>query len=259
MTSDDDATLGSGAGEPKSDGDEDLRDALVALANLSTGHLGLEELLTKVATYAVRAIPGADGAGLTLLEHGRSATIVSTAPFVTEIDDIQYGLGQGPCISAAAEGQTKLSGSLGADQRWPQFGSKVARLGVHSVVSLPLITPGAVVGAMNVYAHAKHVFDNRAVELGELFAAPAAIAVENAQVLVQAQRLAAQLQAALGTRGVVDRAIGIMMSRTGATPDEALNKLRSLSQTEHVKLPVMAQRIVDAAVRRARALHKEEE
>ena len=53
-------------------------------------------MLTQVATYAVQAIPGADGAGLTLLEQDRADTIVSTAPFVTEIDDIQYEMGQVP-------------------------------------------------------------------------------------------------------------------------------------------------------------------
>ena len=39
----------------------------------------LEELLTAVAGFAVRAIPGADGAGLTLLEDDRANTIVATA------------------------------------------------------------------------------------------------------------------------------------------------------------------------------------
>jgi GAF domain-containing protein len=115
----------------------------------------LEESLTRVAQFAVRAIPGAEGAGLTLLEENRSDTIVATAEFVTQIDDIQYSLGQGPCISAAADRQTVMSGSLGGDQRWPQFGSRVARLGVHSVVSLPLVTNTGVLGAMNVYAHQK--------------------------------------------------------------------------------------------------------
>ena len=38
-------------------------------------------------------------------------------------------------------------------------------------------------------------------ELGELFAAPAAIAVQNAQVLEQTKRLAATLQAVLTNQG----------------------------------------------------------
>jgi GAF domain-containing protein len=239
--------------EQRSVEDEDLRESLAGLSRLATHRLPLEELLTRVATYAVRAIPGADGAGLTLIEEDRSDTIVATAPFVSEIDDVQYGMGQGPCITAAREGRTVMSGSLGADTRWPRFGGTIARLGVHSVVSLPLLTPDGVVGAMNVYAHAKNAFDDRAVELGEVFAAPAAIAVQNAQVLARTQRLVARLTSALETRGVIDRAVGIMMSRSGGTEAEALERLRALSQHEHHKLAALARQIVDEAVRRAEA------
>jgi GAF domain-containing protein len=235
--------------------DHDLSESLAALARLGSRGMGLEDLLRRVATYAVRAIPGADGAGLTLLEEDRADTIVATAPFVTVIDDIQYGMRQGPCISAAAEARTVMSGSLGADSRWPRFGGKVARLGVHSALSLPLITPDGVVGAMNVYAHVKNAFDERAAELGEVFAAPAAVAVQNAQVLAQTQRLASRLQSALEARGVVDRAVGIMMSRSGGTAEEALERLRVLSQHEHYKLSLVAQQIIDEAVRRAEARH----
>jgi GAF domain-containing protein len=230
---------------------------LVALAQLATGQLDLEDSLTSVARLAVKAIPDADGAGLTLIEEGRSDTIVSTADFVREIDRIQYGLGQGPCITAAAKGETVISGSLGGDARWTKFGAQVARLGVHSVLSLPLLTPGGIVGAMNVYAHPKHAFDDHAARIGELYAVPAAIAVQNAQVLAQTKRLAAQLQSALSTRAIIDRAVGILMSRSGISDAKALDRLRALSQHEHQKLAVVAQQIVDEAVRRARARHGE--
>jgi transcriptional regulator with GAF, ATPase, and Fis domain len=264
MDSDDNAEIGpSGpdaddeaveqAAERRSAEEEDLRESLEGLSRLAAGRLPLEDLLTQVATYAVQAIPGADGAGLTLLEEDRTDTIVATAPFVTEVDDIQYGMEQGPCISAAREGQTVMSGSLGGDPRWPRFGGRVARLGVHSVVSLPLITPDGVVGAMNVYAHDKNVFDDRAAELGQIFAAPAAIAVHNAHVLAQTRRLADKLQSALEVRGVIDRAVGIMMSRSGSTEHEALERLRSLSQHEHRKLADVASQVVEEAVARARA------
>lgn len=46
------------------------------MAGLSTARLSLEDLLTRVATFAVQAIPGADGAGLTLLEADRADTVV---------------------------------------------------------------------------------------------------------------------------------------------------------------------------------------
>jgi hypothetical protein len=64
------------------DDDADLTESLVALSTLSVARLSLEDLLTRVATFAVHAIPGADGAGLTLIEHDRSDTIVKSAAFV---------------------------------------------------------------------------------------------------------------------------------------------------------------------------------
>ena len=229
----------------------DLRSSLSSLSNLSTGQLSLEEMLTQVATYAVRAIPGADGAGLTLLEDGRTDTIVATDPFVTEVDAIQYGLGEGPCISAAALRRTMRSGSLGSEPRWPTFGPHVDKLGVHSVLSLPLLTPDGVFGAMNVYARARNVFDDHAVELGEMFAVPAAIAVQNAHVLDVARRLAINLQAALSTREVVDQALGVLRSSNGWSAGEAFEHLRSISRAQRAEVADVAQALVDEAVRAA--------
>jgi GAF domain-containing protein len=237
--------------------DVGLRASLTDLSSLTmdSGPDGLEELLRHVAAFAVRAIPGADGAGLTLLENDRPDTIVASAEFVREVDAIQYGLGQGPCITAATEGRTVMSGSLRGEKRWPKFGPRVAQLGVHSVLSLPLIGVRGVLGAMNVYGHTKDSFDQRAIELGELFAVPAAISVHNAQVLAQARRVAAQLQTALTSRAVIDQAMGILISRSGCTADEAFAKLVAMSQAENHKVAAVAQQLVADARRRARARH----
>jgi GAF domain-containing protein len=128
-------------------------------------------------------------------------------------------------------------------------------MGVHSALSLPLLLPGQVIGAINVYAHGKDVFDEHAAELAELFAGPAAVAVHNAQVLARARALTDQLHAALSRRPVIDQAIGILRARSGGSSEEALDRLREISQNEHAGLGVVAQRIVDEAVRRARARH----
>ena len=238
----------------------DLQTSLGDLAGLVTGTLGLSELLERVATFAAHAIPGADGAGVTLLRVDRPDNLVealaASHPFVAEIDEIQYvTLNEGPCITAALEGRTVCSGSLGGEKMWPRFGPRVGRLGVHSALSLPLLLPGQVVGAINVYARGKDVFGEHAAELGELFAAPAAVAVHNAQILDQALTLTTQLQAALTNRPIIDQAIGLLRGRTGGTAEEAFDRLRAISQSEHTKLIDVARQIVDQAVNRARGRH----
>jgi GAF domain-containing protein len=238
----------------------DLHAGIDALGGLVAGSLGLPELLAEVASFAVRAIPGADGAGVTLLRLDRLDNIVeqlaASSPFVAEIDHVQYvTLNEGPCITAALERRTVRSGSLGGEKMWPRFGPRVGRMGVHSALSLPLMLPDKVIGAINVYARAKDVFDEHAAELGELFAKPAAVAVHNAQILSQAVAMASQLQTALSTRPVIDQAIGLLRGRSGDSAEEAFAHLRAISQGEHRKLADVAQRIVDEAVRRARARH----
>lgn len=232
---------------------DDLRDSLIALSQLAMSSMTLPEMLTSVAEFAVTAIPGADGAGLTLQHGDRQDTVVATADFVVEVDAIQYALGEGPCVTAAAEGSTVRSGSLGGESRWPHFGPRVGRLGVHSVLSLPLIVDDVVLGAMNVYAREKGAFDDRAADVGEKFAGPAAIAVLNARTLANALRLSQQLEKALVNRKVIDYAIGILVSRTGCTSTEAFERLRAMSQRDHVKLVDVAQSIFDEAQRRAQA------
>jgi GAF domain-containing protein len=226
--------------------------SLAGLSRLLTGHRPLRQTLVLIAEFAVQAIPGADGAGLTMLEDNRTQTVVASAEFVHAVDDVQYRLGEGPCLLAVETGQTQTSGSLGGDPRWRRFGPRVGRMGVHSVLSLPLLLPEQVVGAMNVYAHAKNAFGDDAVRIGELFAVPAAVSVHNAQVLAQSQRLAEQLGEALTSRAVIDQALGIVMSRTGANPEEAFDRLRAMSQSQHVKLSEVARLLVDESVRSAR-------
>lgn len=235
--------------------DDDLTDSLAGLSVLLTGHRPTRETLTEIATFAVNAIPGADGAGLTMIESGQPQTVVASVEFVRAVDEIQYALEEGPCLLAVATGETQVSGSLGGEARWPRFGPRVSRLGVHSVLSLPLLLPDQVVGALNVYAHAKDAFGEHAVHTGELFARPAAVSVHNALVLGQSQRLAGQLSEALVSRAVIDQALGILMSRTGGTSQEALERLRSLSRAENTKLSSVAQALVDESVRRARSRH----
>src|SRR3984893_18694786 len=235
-----------------------LKAGIGNLAGLVSGSLGLPALLAEVASFAVGAIPGANGAGVTLLRVDRVDNMVealaASAPFVAEIDEIQYvTLKEGPCITAALERRTVRSGSLGGEKMWPRFGPRVGRLGVHSALSLPLLLSDRVIGAINVYAHGKDVFDEHAAELGELFAKPAAVAVHNAQILAHALALTAQLQTALSTRPVIDQAIGLIRGRSGRSAEEAFTQLRAISQAEHRKLADVAQHVVDEAVRRARA------
>jgi GAF domain-containing protein len=239
----------------------DLSAGLKGVAGLVAGARGLNELLRDVADFAARAVPGVDGASVAVLElhqdTPRIQTWSTTAEFVYHIDAVQYEeLIEGPCLTCMQSGRPAVSGSLGSDRRWPHFGGRVARMGVHSAMSLPLLLGDRVVGAINAYARARDAFGERAVQLGVQFAGPAAVSVYNCQLLDRVQERTAQLQRALSNRAVIDQAIGIIRSRSGTSAEEAFGRLTRRSQTENVKLHVVAQQLVDESVRRARARNR---
>jgi GAF domain-containing protein len=236
---------------PQHDQYPGLTSGLAALLALIAGNIPLSELLADIAVLVREATPGADGAGVTLLEAGKPDTIAASETFVRDVDEVQYRLGEGPCISAAAEGSTMGSGGLGEDDAWPLFGPLAADLGIHSALSLPLIVHGEIIGALNVYSHSHDAFDEYSRTTGEQFAGPAAVAILNARTLEQAQRKQSNLETALSSRATIDQAIGIIRSRSGLSADEAFLRLRIISQHDRIKLNAVAAKLVEEAVHRA--------
>jgi GAF domain-containing protein len=236
----------------------DLQAGLRGLAGMVAGARGVFELLGEVADFAAHAIPGVDGAGVALIDAGEGRatlqTTAATAEFVHTIDAVQYDkLHEGPCITCMESRRPIVSGSLGSDNRWPHFGGRVARMNVHSALSLPLVVGEHVIGAINAYATSHDAFGQHAVQLGSQFAGPAAVSIYNAQLLAGARERAEQLQEALVSRAVIDQAIGIIRSRSGASAEVAFARLIRISQAENTKLAVIASRVVEEAVRRAHA------
>jgi GAF domain-containing protein len=236
----------------------DLRTGLRSLSGMVAGARDLFELLGQVAGFAADAIPGVDGAGVALIDAGKGVatlqTTSATAGFVHQIDAVQYDeLHEGPCITSMETRRPAVSGSLGADGRWPRFGGRVARMGVHSALSLPLIVGEHVIGAINCYANSQDAFGEHAVQLGSQFAAPAAVSIYNADLLSGARARAAKLEEALDHRAVIDQAVGIIRSRSGVSAEVAFTRLVQMSQNGNIKLRDVAARLVEDAVRRAQA------
>jgi len=127
---------------------------------------------------------------------------------------------------------------------------------MHSALALPLIVGDQVIGSINAYAKSRDAFAEHAVQLGSQFARPAAVSVYNAQLLAKAHDRTLRLQRALDSRSVIDQAIGIIRSRSGASADEAFERLAHISQTENIKLYTVAEQLVEEAARRARARHR---
>lgn len=229
----------------------DVRSELDCLAALVSTSVASMDTLRQIASIAVAVVPPADGAVLSLADDRSGRRTLASGSFVRAADDLQYTLAEGPAIAALEDGMSVGSGSLGGEPRWPRFGPRVGRMGIHSVLAVPVRVGRDVVGTITLYSQTKAAFGPAATRVAESYAALAAAMAWNAHVIESSRERIADLTEALHTRPVIDRAVGIIISRSGITPEVALERLRRRSNRERVTVSVIAQQIVDDAVRRA--------
>ncbi|MCW2811523.1 MAG: hypothetical protein JWP61_1981 [Friedmanniella sp.] len=130
--------------------------------------------LSNLGERATQAVPGADAASVILLSNGNPVH-QSSYGFAQAVDRIQYRLGQGPSVEAAAYARTIVSDALGAEEsRWPQFVAATRALEVASALSVPVLLGDEVIGCVNLYSRQQDAFDEDSLRAALQFAHPAA-------------------------------------------------------------------------------------
>ena len=232
------------AGPRDVDVPRDAMSAFAELGKINLGNSGLDEVLERVATLAKDVIPGVTEASVTLVIGGTAKTATFTGQSASSLDERQYVLGDGPCLSAARDRATYLVHDTAEDDRWPLLMEAARDLGVRSILSVGIPVHDVVAGGINLYSEQLDGFDDDDVTLAETFANYAAVALANAYLYSTTAALAEQMSAAMESRAVIEQAKGILMARQHITADEAFALLSRASQTSNRKLRDIAAGIV---------------
>jgi GAF domain-containing protein len=231
----------------------DRTDLGVLLAQMGAVLLSTETIgttLELVTALAVEAIPGAAGAGVTLVDDLGKRSIAASNALVLRADALQYQLDAGPCLTSWQDQVSVRVDDTAEETRWPAWCAGAVEVGVRSTLAVPLIAAGACLGAIKVYSAEPAVFDDRAERLLRLFAQQAAVLLVNTQTLSDAHRTNRQLTDALENRDVIGQAKGILLAQGAADDQAAFALLIAASQHAHTKLHTMARQLVDAVTSR---------
>jgi transcriptional regulator with GAF, ATPase, and Fis domain len=203
----------------------------------------LELTLQKVAELALDTVPGCDFVGVSIREgKGKVTTPAATDAIAEQADNLQYELGEGPCLGAVWEGDQNLIEDMSSEKRWPHWAPLAADLGIRSVLSTRLATGANVVGALNLYSLSPHAFSSDSAITAHIYATHASAALTLKTKIVG-------LGTALQTRHAIGVAQGLLMLRYGLNEEKAFQVMSRLSSHQNIKLRDIAARVIDEFTR----------
>jgi hypothetical protein len=170
------------------------------------------------------------GAGIMLLTGGLPrGSVCTTNEVSTLIEELQYTLGEGPCIDAHRHHAPVIEPDLAhpATLRWAEFSRSAVEAGARAVFGFPVSVGDVHLGALNLYRDRPGPLsaDQHADAL--VVAGVAARAIITMQAHAVPGALGPALEAGGNFRFVVHQAAGRVAVQLGVPVDEALIRLRA--------------------------------
>lgn len=131
---------------------------------------GIGDLPGRLVTMCAGCVP-VTGAGIIVMsDSGPGAMLASTDGAARIMEELQFTLGEGPCVDASTSGRPVLQPDLAvtAAQRWPGFTAGALAAGVRAIFAFPLQVGGIRVGVLDLYRDVAGDLDDR--ELAEALA-----------------------------------------------------------------------------------------
>lgn len=224
---------------------DDLTAAVARIRGLLLSQEKADKAVSLLAQAIKEAMPGATGAGASLMDPaGGLVSSGSTDAVVKQADAAQYQLGEGPCLTAWAAAEVVIIHDVHTDGRWPLWTSAVAELPVRSVVSAPLLAGKEAIGALKIYSALPGQYDDDGGRTLALFAGAAATLVAHIQGSEAPLRMSDELKASLASRDTINRACGVLMERHGITHDQALQQMIKNARAAGASLVEVSERLV---------------
>jgi hypothetical protein len=192
------------------------------------------------------------GAGIMLMSgdvpHG---SVCTTDKVSAAIEDLQYALGEGPCVDAYHQGQPVLEADLEhpARLRWMAFTGPAVIAGARAVFGFPLRVGAVRLGALNLYRDQPGSLSDDQHADALVMADVAAQAVLMFQAHAAPGQVAAELEVGADFHYVVHQAAGMVAVQLDVTVGQALIRLRAHAFGNDRPLSQVAQDVVARTLR----------
>jgi hypothetical protein len=192
------------------------------------------------------------GAGIMLMSGDVPRGSLCTTDKVSDlIEQLQFLLGEGPCVDAYHQDWPVLEPDLANPQssRWPAFAGQAAEAGVRAVFGFPLQVGSVRLGALNLYRDRPGpLTDDQhadALVLSDLVAQSVLVL----QATAQPGALAAELEEGADLHFTVHQASGMVSVQLGVSVGQALIRLRAYAFSNGIPLSEVAESVITRTLR----------
>lgn len=220
----------------------DLTDRAAALLRLAAATE--ERSLSELTALAASEVRGCAAANVAVWRAGELSTQAASHPEASRLTGVQVASGRGPLIDALADGGPAICTDTLTETRWPEFAA--AALGIGVRCAMVLSNRGPVIVTLSLFGIQPQALDPDGVALAEFLVAYGGALVGAVTDYSDSRRMARQLQDAASSRAVVDQAKGVLMHALGCSSEEALERMREVSQRSNIRATEVARRIIDA-------------
>jgi hypothetical protein len=108
----------------------------------------IDSTIELFTTLAAETIPATTGVGVTLVDAHGKRSMAASDPLVERADALQYQFDCGPCLTAWRDQVTVRVDDIDGETRWPQGRPRSLSWTCGPMLSVPLVTSGAAIGAI---------------------------------------------------------------------------------------------------------------
>ncbi|HXQ44264.1 MAG TPA: GAF and ANTAR domain-containing protein [Acidimicrobiales bacterium] len=220
------------------------------LALLSSG--GVTEPASARLCDVCAEITVMSGAGIMLMSDDVPLGSVCTTNEVSRIiEDLQFTLGEGPCVDAYNTGRPVLEPDLADPDtpRWLAFSPPALAVNARAVFGFPLQVGVVCLGAMNLYRDRPGPLTDDQHADGLVLADVAAQVVLAMQADAPLDVVAEELEIGANFHLIEHQASGMVAAQLGVSVGEALMRLRAYAFGHERALTSVAQAVVDRRLR----------
>jgi len=199
--------------------------------------------LCRLCEHAVSRLP-ATGAGLSVMTMEVQLTLLAAADPVSErLEELQFVLGEGPCVDAIAAGRPVLVPDLATagPTRWPVYAEAVLGAGMKAVFAFPLQVGAARLGVIDFFRTAPGQLSGEELKQAFAFADEAVMILLDGGIGGDVQPIAGPAE--------LFQAQGMVMVQLGGSLAEAMARIRAHAYAENRRLSDVAHDIVERTLR----------